>query len=171
MVMDDGLKDLYQRKADAMRRRPAFARGTGHASVQTTIGLACEVREGERVLPVDLPVEEGGTAAAPHPGQLMRASLGACLAIGYRIWGARLGVPIAAVAVEVTCEYDARGQMGVDPSVSVGWQRISFDVRITSDSAEAQVRGMVETANRLSPMLANLSRDIAQIHHLTVIHG
>jgi hypothetical protein len=33
------------------------------------------------------------------------------------------------------------------------------------------VRRVVETANRTSPMLANLSRDIAQVHHLTVVRA
>src|SRR4051812_30678748 len=90
------LKDLYERKAGAMRRRPAFGRGVGQASARCRSGLACEVRDQQRTLTVDLPIEEGGTATGPHPGQLMRASLVACLAIGYRIWGARLGVAIDA---------------------------------------------------------------------------
>ena len=117
----------------------------------------------------DLPVAEGGTGIAPHPGQLMRASIGACLAMGYRVWAARLEVPIDRVVVEVACELDVRGQMGLSDQVPVGWRRIQVDVTITSPAPPARVQALVAHANRLSPMLANLSRDIQQLHHLTVI--
>jgi len=99
----------------------------------------------------------------------MRASLVACLAIGYRMWGARLGVAIDAVDVDVVCESDARGQLGID-GVPVGWQRIVMDVSIASRAPEADVRRVVETADRLSPMLANLSPAIERVHHLRIVH-
>ena len=38
-------------------------------------------------------VDGGGEGTAPNPAQTMRAALVACLAIGYRNWGARLDVP------------------------------------------------------------------------------
>src|SRR5450432_1639393 len=151
------IKELFDRKATAMARRPAFAHGIGQARIRMNDGMACDVEHGDRTFRVDQPPSEGGGGAGPHPGQLMRASLGACLAIGYRIWGARLGVAIDAVEVDLTCEYDARGQMGVSEDVAVGWQQVRFDVRITSAAPEDDVRRVVETADRLSPMLANLA--------------
>lgn len=167
--MTRDLKDLYRRKAEALRKRPALARASGHASVRLNAPVTCRVEHEDRVQDVDLPPDEGGTASGPHPGQLMRASLGACLAMGYGLWAARLDVPVEAVSVDVTCDYDSRGQMGLDPSVAVGWQRICFDVTITSAAAEDEVRRVVETADRLSPMLANLNPGIERLHRLTVI--
>jgi uncharacterized OsmC-like protein len=162
------LKDLYDRKARAMMKRPSFARGSGHAHVRAGALMSCDVDLGDRSLHVDMPAEDGGTASAPHPGQLMRASLGACLALGYKIWAARLEVPIDAVEVDVTCEYDARGQMGVDPAIAIGWQRMHIDVAIVSAAPEADVRRMVETADRLSPMLANIATSVERLHRLSV---
>ena len=99
---------------------------------------------------------------------MVRAGLGASLAIGYRLWGARLGVDVDAVEIDVVCESDTRGQLGIAEGVRAGWQRILIDVRIRSSAAEAEVRQVVETADRLSPMLANLSPEIARVHRLTV---
>ena len=99
---------------------------------------------------------------------MMRASIVACLAMGYRMWGARLGVAIDDVEVDVLCETDARGQLGI-ADVPVGWQRIVVDVRIASRASEADVRRVVETADRLSPMLANLSPAIERVHHLRIV--
>ena len=89
--------------------------------------------------------------------------------MGYRQWGARLDVEIDQVEVDVLCETDVRGQMGI-ADVPVGWHRIMVDVCITSAALEADVRRVVETADRLSPLLANLSPAIERIHHLRIVH-
>ena len=162
------LKELYTRQASAMTRRPAFGRASGHARVRLGAGLACVVEQDGSVLLSDQPASEGGLDTGPHPGQLMRASLGACLAMGYRMWGARLDVAIDGVDVDLVCTYDARGQMGLSDGVAIGWERITINVTITSDAPADAVRRVVETADRLSPMLANLSPRIERAHHLTI---
>ena len=163
------LKELFDRRASALSRRPAFARGSGQSRVRMGAGLACDVEHEDRTERVDEPISEGGGGSGPHPGQLMRASLGASLAMGTRIWGARLGTAIESVEVELTCEYDARGPLGVSGDVSVGWAQVRFDVKVTSAASEDDVRRVVETAERLSPMLANLALSVRRLHHLTIV--
>ncbi|MES1172675.1 MAG: OsmC family protein [Bacteroidota bacterium] len=163
------LKDLYERKRRALARRPSFGRTYAQAHVHLGQTLLCEVEEESHRTRVDQSLDEGGTGSAPHPGQMMRASIAACLAMGYRLWGARLDVAIAGVAVDVLCEFDARGQLGIE-GVAVGWQRIVIDVRIASDAPEADIQRVVETADRLNPLLANLSPAIQRVHHLRVVH-
>src|SRR5262245_18969501 len=114
----NALKDLYDRRAGALAKRPAFAREAASALVRLAEGVACEVEVSRGTMRVDLPADEGGAGTALPPGELMRAGIGACLVMGYRIWAARLVVPIEAVALEITCELDARGQLG-DPEVPV----------------------------------------------------
>jgi uncharacterized OsmC-like protein len=163
------LKALFERKARAIARRPKFGRGTGQARIRLEDGLACDVEHEGRRLLVDQPTSEGGGAAGPPPDELMRASIGASLAMGYRLWGARLDVPIDAVEVEMTCEYDVRGQLGVAEEIAAGWQSVRFDVTITSDGPDEAVRRVVEIADRLSPMLANLAPSVRRVHHLSIV--
>lgn len=163
------IKELYRRKSSAIARRPSFARGRGQARVRMRAGYACAVEHEDRTEVVDQPESEGGGGAGPHPGQLMRASLGACLAMGYRSWAARLDVDIEAVDVDIVCEYDARGQMGLSSEVPIGWERIRFEVVITSNGAEDELRHVVDVADRLSPMLANLSPTITRTRQLTIV--
>lgn len=168
-MTDRQLKALFDERSRAMTHRPEFGRASGHALVRLTGGgFACDVDTEDRSVRVDQPSAEGGGGTALHPGQLMRASLGSCLAIGYRLWGARLGVPIDAVTVEVTCEYDHRGPLGVAPEVPVGWQTICFDVTITSPAPRELVEPVVATADRLNPMLANLAPAIRRVHRLRI---
>jgi len=165
------LKAMFERKARAMARRPAFGHGTGQARIRLGDGLACDVEHPDRKLAVDQPATEGGAGRGHPPDELMRASVGASLAMGYRVWGARLGVPIDSIEVEMTCEYDARGQLGVADDVSPGWQSVRFDVTIASDAPEDAIRRVVDTADRLSPMLANLAPRIRRVHHLAVLRA
>jgi uncharacterized OsmC-like protein len=167
-VTSQELRELYDLKTGVLGRRPEMAGRVAQATVRLDDRLASRIEDGGRSLLVDLPAEDGGHGQGPHPDQLMRASLGAGLAAGYRIWAARLGVPIGAIELTVACDDDARGPLGV-AGVPVGWLRMRVEVTITSDAAEADVRRVVETANRHNPMLANLSRDIAQAHRLTVV--
>ena len=168
MTTSAGLKDLYERKRRAMSRRPSFARTSGRAFVRLRDGLSCDVEEATWRTRIDQSVEGGGGGTAPHPAQMMRAALVACLAMGYRMWGARLDVDIGQIEVDVLCETDVRGQMGL-ADVPIGWQRIVIDVCIASRAPEADVRRVVETADRLSPLLANLSPAIARVHRLRII--
>jgi uncharacterized OsmC-like protein len=164
------IKRLYERRSRAMLARPSFARGAGRARVRLQPeGFACDVACDDRPVRVDLPEAEGGTATGPHPGQLMRASLAACLAMGYRLWAGRLGIALHDVEVAVECAYDVRGQMGLDPSVPVGWQSICYAVTITSDAAEADLCRVVDTADHLSPMLANLNPAVRRERRLRVV--
>jgi hypothetical protein len=89
--------------------------------------------------------------------------------MGFRIWAARLEVPVSGVHLDLECEYDPRGQLGVDADASIGWTRITFDVVIESGAAEADVLRVVETARAFSPMLANLSARIEQVFRVRVV--
>jgi len=71
--------------------------------------------------------------------------------------------------VDVLCETDVRGQLGI-ADVPIGWERMLIDVCIASRAPEADVRRVVETADRFSPLLANLSPAIKRVHRLRIIH-
>jgi uncharacterized OsmC-like protein len=159
----------YQRRVAELGERPELAQCRGSVRVELAYGFACNVDLGDRSLRVDLPSAEGGTGSGPHPGQLMRASLSACLVMGYRLWAARLGVALDDVALELSCEFDERGQLGLDAGTSVGWRRISWTTTLWSTAPEAELAGLVEKTHRYSPMLANLAPEIERAFSLCVV--
>lgn len=161
------LKDLYDRKASAIARRPGFARGSGHTRVSLGSDFRCQVESSRHALLADAPPEDGGDGCGPDPGDLMTASLGTSLAMGYRLWSARLDVPIESVEIDVSCEYDLRGQLGTG-EMPIGWQRLVISIVVVSAAPEADVRALVAHANHHSPMLANLSPQIERVHRLSI---
>jgi uncharacterized OsmC-like protein len=168
-MKDAALRDLYERRRRALLRRPAFARASGEARAGLRAGdEACDVEQSGSVLRVELPADDGGSGSGLHPAALMRASLAAGLALGYRLWAARLGVGLDGVCVDVVCESDARGELGIADDVAAGWQRVIFQVVLTSAAAETDVRRVVEIANRLNPTLANLAPTVARVWRVTI---
>src|SRR5688500_3955108 len=106
------LKEIYERHVKVMTARPAVAQVKGQAVARVEDGLAVAVGFGSYTVRADAAEIDGGAGSAPSPGQIMRAGLCACLAMGYRIWGERLGVALQDIEVDMTCELDARGQLG-----------------------------------------------------------
>jgi uncharacterized OsmC-like protein len=168
-VIHDDLKNLYEHQARTLSRRPSLGRASARSRVHLVSDTKAEARSGLRVTEVELPTDDGGTGDAPHPGELMRACLGSALVLGYRVWAARLGIPVTNVEVDVTSEFDSRGALGLDDDIAIGWERIVFDVRIESNAPTAEIEDLVIRANRLCPMLANLTSSITRVHNLTVV--
>lgn len=162
------LKDLYERQRRALSRRPALGWSGGQARIRLLGDFRSEATEGGWRSPIVEPGDGDDGNALPTPDLLMRASIGACLAVGYRIWGARLGVEIEDVAIDVLTVSDARGRLDLGDGTPVGWQRLVFTARVTSPAPEGEVARVVETAHRLSPMLANLSPAVTRLLRLTV---
>jgi uncharacterized OsmC-like protein len=170
MMNDAALRDLYERRRQALQRRPVFARASAEARAGLVAGGdTCEVEEAGRVLRVELPAGDGGSGAGLDPMALMRASLAASLALGYRVWAARLGVALVGVSIDVVYESDARGELGIADDVATGWQRVIFDVCVMSGAPETDVRRVVELSNRFNPTLANLALAVERVWRVTVV--
>jgi uncharacterized OsmC-like protein len=165
----DPLRAHFEQRVAALQDQPELARSTARAQVAVAYGVACDVDLGDRSLRVDLPRDAGGTGSGPHPGQLLRASLGACLAMGYKLWAARLGVVVHDITLEIACEYDERGQLGIAAETPIGWQRLHWTVTLHSDAPQAELEQLVETTHRLSPMLANLSPTVERSFELRIL--
>jgi uncharacterized OsmC-like protein len=163
------LKELYERKARALSRRPELARARGVLRVRLEDGLRCEVDTGDRDLTVDLPAAEGGAGAGPQPADLVRAGLGAALAIGYKTWAARLEIPLRGVQIEIGSDHDARGQLLPDSEVAPGWQRLVVDVIIESDAPAEDVTRVAELAHRRCPLLSLLSPAVERVFRLQIV--
>lgn len=131
------LKEILERTATALHTRPVLAQRTAATRVRLTENLRCEVEEGPWNFSVDMSAAVGGGGAAPNPGILGRASLGSCLAVGYAMWAARLGITIRSLAVEVQADFDARPEYGV-PGGSPGYQQVRCLVDVDSDASAEQ---------------------------------
>jgi len=151
--MDDihKIRTTIERNARAVALRPSLGQGTAKTLVRLKPGLECEIVEGAWTLTVGMSEKSGGTNAGPNPGILGRGALGSCLAIGYAMWAARMGVPFDALEVQVEADYDSRGELGVSDEVAPGYREVRYVVAVSSPASEEDVRRVIDTADKYSP--------------------
>ena len=145
------IRATLERNVKAISLRPSLGRGTATTRVRLKPGLECEIEDGVWSLTAGMSEKSGGTNAGPSPGVLGRGALGACLAVGYAMWAARLGVPIAALDIEVQADYDGRGELGMADDVPPGYLQVRYRVNVWSSAPEPDVCRVIDLADKYSP--------------------
>jgi uncharacterized OsmC-like protein len=150
-MTNDEIRERLERNAKAASLRPSIGQHTGRTKVRLKPGLSCEVSDGAWTLTTGVGEKSGGSNAGPSPGVLGRGALGSCLALGYAMWAARLGVEIDALEVDVEADYDTRGELGVSDEIPPGYTQVRYTVFVTSQAPEEDVRRVLDIADRYSP--------------------
>lgn len=159
MSRTDDIKMTFARNARAMELRPSLAQGTAVTKVTLRDGLTCDVQDGAWQLTVAMSQKSGGDARGPDPGVYGRTALGSCLAIGYTLWGAKLGVVFTRLEVEVHADYDSGGYHGVSDAPA-GYRQVRYIVSVESDAPEADIINVLDQADAHSPYRDTFARAI-----------
>jgi uncharacterized OsmC-like protein len=114
------------------------------------------------LLPFGAELALGGPRGAASPSDLLCAALAASQDSAIRLAAARHRVRIEGLNVEVSGWMDARGALGVNAGVPVGFQTLLSTIRVevaTGTDAE-EVRRMLVDAERTCIVLATLRRAV-----------
>ena len=112
----------------------------------------------------------GGTASAPTPSELLYTALASCLAIGYRMRAAERGIELTHVRVTVEGDADVTGML-TPCATSPGATALRYRVEIDSPAPADEVAAIVDIADRLSPVLADLTRPVPATRTLAINAG
>ena len=154
----DEIGAAIQRAEAAIVRRPTFGVGTSHSVTTLHDGLRCSTSEGSWAVEADLSPTLGGSGSAPTPSVLLRAALGSCMAITYRMRAARRGVELTSVRVTVETDSELAGMLFCDSSATPGYSEVRYHVEVESPDDPELVRAIIDEGDRLSPVLDVLSR-------------
>ena len=149
-MQDDAIREGTERAAKVLAQRPAAGQKTARTTVRLKPALECEIEEGPWKLVAGMSPMYGGNGAGPTPGVYGRGALGSCLAIGYAMWAARLRVPIDSLEVVIEADMDSRGELGVSDDVPAGYVQVRYVVTVVSPAPEAEVRRVIDTADKYS---------------------
>lgn len=155
----------------AVVRKPGFGQATSTATVALVDGLHCCCTEGDWSIEADLPVGLGGSGAAPTPSVLLRAALGSCLAMGYRLRAARRAVPLRSIRVTVESDSAIDGMLRTSSAAPPGFTALRYHVELDTDAPFDDVVALVDEADRLSPILDALGRANTLHRSLAVVDG
>ena len=143
------MQSALQRAEHVFSRHPEAARMTTLARASVRDGMRCEFSEDEWTLIADMPEPIGGTASGPTPSTLARAALSTCLAIGYAMRAAYLGIPIRGVEVELHAEADIRGLFCGQAEVP-NYRALAYVVIFDSDAPASDLQRVVDEADERS---------------------
>ena len=148
--MTGKIKLAFERNAKAISLRPSVGQGTAITKVRLREDLTCDVEDGPWKFVVDMSPKSGGDGRGPDSGVYGRTALGSCLAMGYTLWGAKLGVAFSRLEVEVQADYDSGGYLGVSAGPP-GYRQVRYIVTVESDAPEADVLNVLDQADAHSP--------------------
>jgi uncharacterized OsmC-like protein len=171
MGPEASIKAALERNVTLIGARPSIGQGTAVTKVTLNPGLSCDVEDGSWRFTVGMTEKYGGQNNGPNPGVYGRAALGACLAIGYGMWAARLEIPVRALTVEVRARYDVRGELGIDNSIRPGYADIVYVVTVDTDASEADVHRLLDTADRHSSWLDDLRNPVPVSREVHIVRG
>ena len=162
-----------ERVEAAVVRRAGFGVGTSHSVTTLQDGLRCSTSEGSWTVESDMSPTFGGGASAPTPSVLLRAALGSCMAITYRMRAARYGVELTSVRVTVETDAELAGMLFCDSSAPPGYAEVRYHVEVDSPDDADRVLAILDEGDRLSPVLDVFSRattvrrttDVRQTEH------
>ena len=149
MATDEEICTALERARKAIELRPSMAKGTMQTHLRLEDGVKCTARCGDWSFEIDEPVSVGGENSAPSPGVYAMSALAACVSMSIKMKAAQAGLPVDAIDVEVTGDYDDRGSFGID-GVPPGFEAFRLKIEIDSPASEAEVRAVAEQAFEMS---------------------
>ncbi len=101
----------------------------------------------------DHPQELLGTDKGPSSVEVLLSALGHCLASGWAMYGAHMGIPIESLRVEVEGDIDLQGMLNLpEPgAVPPGFQEIRATYYVKSGAPREQLEKLAKMAGDLSP--------------------
>lgn len=142
----------------ALAGRPGFGRSASTSVSVLGAGLRCETAERSWRIVSDLSAALGGEGAAPSPATLVRAALGACLAMSYRLQAAERGIELTSVRVTVETESELCGMLVGGADAPPGFTAVRYHVDIETPAPRSEIEHLLEVGDQLSPVLDMLTR-------------
>lgn len=153
--MNLDIKTMEKTKAH-IAENPADGQGAFESVTEWQDGAVAMTRARSFTLKTDEPTPLGGTDSAIDPMELLLASLGTCLTIGWVTHANQRGIDFRDLKIKVKAPYDLRGYLGLDDKVRPGFMNLEYTVEVDSDADPAVLEEIKAASEAGSPMFDNI---------------
>lgn len=150
---DENLRRILGVVGDRFTADPRRATVTFRAGGEGGDGVRTDIRIGRHHMVVDEPPALAGEDAGPSPVETALAALLSCQVVTYRLWAAKLGIPLEDVTVDVEGDIDLRRFYGLDDSVRPGFGDVRVTVTLGGPAGEQRYRELAEAVDAHCPVL------------------
>jgi uncharacterized OsmC-like protein len=105
--------------------------------------------------PVLLGANEGANA-----GEFLLHALAACVTTTFILHAAARGVRVRAVSTKLEGDVDLQGLLGLDESVTPGYEQIRIQMEVAADCSDEELDALLAVAQKHSPMVQTVTRPV-----------
>ncbi|AEA25071.1 OsmC family protein [Pseudonocardia dioxanivorans] len=150
---DENLRRILGVVGEKFSAQPERATVRFRASGVGGDGVRSDIRIGRHELVVDEPPALAGQDAGPSPVETALAALLSCQVVTYRLWAAKLGIPLDDVSVDVEGAIDLRRFYGIDDSGRAGFGDVRLVVTLSGPAGEERYRELAAAVDEHCPVL------------------
>lgn len=148
--------DAYNATRAQVAADPMAGQGNFETVTEWRDGAQAVTTARSFTIETDEPAALGGKDQRIDPMELLLASLGTCLTIGWVNQANFRGLDYRNLKIRVHAPFDLRGYLGVDGSVRPGFQEIAYTVEVDSDADPETLEAIRQAAEAGSPMFDNI---------------
>lgn len=148
--------NAYDATRTAVQDDPAQGRGSFRTTTTWVDGARARTTARSFSIETDEPSPLGGTDQAVDPMELLLASVGTCLSIGWVTHAARRGVDFRDLSIDVEGDYDLAGYLAVG-DVRPGFGSVRYTVQVDTDASDDVLDEIRVAAEKGSPMVDNVT--------------
>jgi len=146
----------YEATRDQVARNPADGQGRFETVTEWRDGAQAVTRARSFTIETDEPTALGGQDRHIDPMELLLASLGTCLTIGWVTQANLRGIDYRNLRIKVDAPFDLRGYLALDDKVRPGFSELRYTVEVESEADPAVLEEIRKAAEKSSPMFDNI---------------
>ncbi|HYO66775.1 MAG TPA: OsmC family protein [Archangium sp.] len=163
--------DTLQKTKAHVSANPEAGRGRFETVTEWRDGAQAVTKARSFTLETDEPTALGGKDQHIDPMELLLASLGTCLTIGWVTQARMRGLDYRNLRIKVSAPFDLRGYLNLDPKVRAGFSELQYTVEVDSDADTATLEEIRKAAEKTSPMFDNILNPTAISGRVTKTSG
>jgi uncharacterized OsmC-like protein len=166
--------ETYSKTKEAVSEDPEKGKGKFESVTIWKDGAVAVNKARSFEITTDEPKPLGGGDTGIDPMELLLASLGSCLTIGW-VTNANLhGIDYKNLKIKVSAPYDLRGYLDIDDGIRPGFSEINYEVEVETDANDETLQEIKEAAEKNSPMFDNIANGApikGKINHQKAVVG
>ena len=149
--------ETYSETKKAIEKDPSKGKGTFETETIWKDGAVAVNKARSFEITTDEPEPLGGGDTAVDPMELLLASLGSCLTIGWVTNANKHGIDFESLKIKVSAPFDLRGYLDIDEKVRPGFTEIDYEVEVETDADRETLESIKAAAEKNSPMFDNIA--------------
>lgn len=152
--------EAAQRLIEAVARDTSLGKTMWRARTVWRGGCQADSLIRDFTVRTDEPPDLGGTNTGPNPVEVLLAGLGGCLAVGYALNAAMMGISIAKLEIETEGDIDLPGFFGLKADVLPGYTTIRARVFLKSTASRDELQELHRRVTSTSPVGLSLGKEV-----------